>query len=153
MSKVSCVSGGKAPKVSLRMARAELLRYRIKNIKKVKKCFTNQTACARIINVLVMSRQRCGSAGIGRQARLRILWLYDRVGSSPIFRMVRPQRLAEVFVFIQQTGSYIFTSIKWTFELSQYFIYTLSFCPSKFNWYIRKVTKISLGCHCSSYEY
>ena len=28
----------------------------------------------------------CGSAGIGRQARLRILWLHDRVGSSPISR-------------------------------------------------------------------
>ena len=29
----------------------------------------------------------CGSAGIGRQARLRILCLYRRVGSSPIFRI------------------------------------------------------------------
>ena len=28
-----------------------------------------------------------GSAGIGRQARLRILCLYRRVGSSPIFRI------------------------------------------------------------------
>ena len=28
----------------------------------------------------------CGSAGIGRQARLRILWVYARVGSSPISR-------------------------------------------------------------------
>ena len=29
----------------------------------------------------------CGSAGIGRQARLRILWVYARVGSSPISRI------------------------------------------------------------------
>ena len=30
-----------------------------------------------------------GSAGIGRQARLRILWVYARVGSSPISRRCR----------------------------------------------------------------
>ena len=29
-----------------------------------------------------------GSAGIGRQARLRILCPYRRVGSSPIFRII-----------------------------------------------------------------
>ena len=32
------------------------------------------------------TRGVCGSAGIGRQARLRILWVYSRVGSSPISR-------------------------------------------------------------------
>ena len=34
----------------------------------------------------------CGSAGIGRQARLRILWVYARVGSSPISRMMQKWR-------------------------------------------------------------
>ena len=34
----------------------------------------------------VITKQR-GRAGIGRQARLRILWLQGRVGSSPIFRI------------------------------------------------------------------
>ena len=29
----------------------------------------------------------CGSVGIGRRARLRILWPLGRVGSSPIFRI------------------------------------------------------------------
>ena len=29
----------------------------------------------------------CGSVGIGRRARLRILWWSHRVGSSPIFRI------------------------------------------------------------------
>ena len=31
--------------------------------------------------------QACGSVGIGRRARLRILWQQCRVGSSPIFRI------------------------------------------------------------------
>ena len=32
----------------------------------------------------------CGSVGIGRRARLRILWWIHRVGSSPIFRIYMP---------------------------------------------------------------
>ena len=31
----------------------------------------------------------CGSVGIGRRARLRILWWLHRVGSSPIFRIFK----------------------------------------------------------------
>ena len=38
--------------------------------------------------MVLNSYMTCGSAGIGRQARLRILWLYDRVGSSPISRII-----------------------------------------------------------------
>ena len=33
------------------------------------------------------SLENKGSAGTGRQARLRILWVYARVGSSPISRI------------------------------------------------------------------
>ena len=33
----------------------------------------------------------CGSVGTGRRARLRILWWIHRVGSSPIFRIKRPE--------------------------------------------------------------
>ena len=39
-----------------------------------------------ILYLLQSVRLSCGSAGIGRQARLRILWPLGRVGSSPIFR-------------------------------------------------------------------
>ena len=42
----------------------------------------------------------CGSAGIGRQARLRILWLYDRVGSSPISRIRRQFFIREELFFL-----------------------------------------------------
>ena len=31
-----------------------------------------------------------GSVGTGRRARLRILWWVHRVGSSPIFRIIKP---------------------------------------------------------------
>ena len=44
----------------------------------------------------------CGSAGIGRQARLRILWVYARVGSSPISRILEkgilPSRVPFLFL-------------------------------------------------------
>ena len=42
---------------------------------------------------------KCGSAGIGRQARLRILCQQWRVGSSPIFRS-KGSLLAEASFFI-----------------------------------------------------
>ena len=42
----------------------------------------------------------CGSAGIGRQARLRILWLYDRVGSSPISRINGQFFIREELLFL-----------------------------------------------------
>lgn len=39
-----------------------------------------------ILHIVGIRYSTCGSAGIGRQARLRILWVYARVGSSPISR-------------------------------------------------------------------
>ena len=42
-----------------------------------------------IISLVFQRKKARGSAGIGRQARLRILWVYARVGSSPISRIQR----------------------------------------------------------------
>ena len=42
----------------------------------------------------------CGSAGIGRQARLRILWVYARVGSSPISRILEKGILPKRVLFL-----------------------------------------------------
>ena len=42
-----------------------------------------------IISLVFQIKKARGSAGIGRQARLRILWVYARVGSSPISRIQR----------------------------------------------------------------
>ena len=55
-----------------------------------------------------------GSVGIGRRARLRILWVYSRVGSSPIFRiqplgsLVNPDFLVFIglFYFKSKTSMY-----------------------------------------------
>ena len=45
-----------------------------------------------------------GSVGIGRRARLRILWVYSRVGSSPIFRTT-VSRSDDLLFFRSQSGS------------------------------------------------
>ena len=63
----------------------------IKNVcKKCKKVLTNGFSCDIITSVdetcESMTSMVSGSVGIGRRARLRILWVYSRVGSSPIFR-------------------------------------------------------------------
>ncbi|MDK2968649.1 MAG: hypothetical protein PWP53_4261, partial [Lacrimispora sp.] len=50
-------------------------------------------------------KMTCGSAGIGRQARLRILWLYDRVGSSPISRIGKQFFIREELLFLYK-GKY-----------------------------------------------
>ena len=64
----------------------ELTIYTIKKIQKIsKKHLPDFQFCA----ILLFVR---GSAGIGRQARLRILWVYARVGSSPISRTMQKWR-------------------------------------------------------------
>ena len=45
----------------------------------------------------------CGSVGTGRRARLRILWQQCRVGSSPIFRIVKKKDSNE-----KSFGSFLF---------------------------------------------
>ena len=64
---------------------------------------------------------KCGSAGIGRQARLRILCMYLRVGSSPIFRsssiLGKPykSRLPNFFVsryFVPKCSQSIFPTLQ-----------------------------------------
>ena len=51
---------------------------------------------------------KCGSAGIGRQARLRILCMYLRVGSSPIFRSnLRQVEQPAFFVFFYNINTKI----------------------------------------------
>ena len=51
----------------------------------------------------------CGSAGIGRQARLRILWVNSRVGSSPISRIYKSEFDSErkqIRIFVIPVKSY-----------------------------------------------
>ena len=54
--------------------------------------------------MVLNSYMTCGSAGIGRQARLRILWLYDRVGSSPISRINKTY-----FHFVKGMSFFVYT--------------------------------------------
>ena len=49
----------------------------------------------------------CGSAGIGRQARLRILCLYRRVGSSPISRSKKRKPWNDGVSFFIGSSNYI----------------------------------------------
>ena len=69
-----------------------------------------------------------GSAGIGRQARLRILWLYDRVGSSPISRSHLWGMLKIKHSFFSTNDSFIF--LKPLPIISVSFDNWISFTPS-----------------------
>ena len=60
---------------------------KIKVEKSLKNSWRNRIALLEYIMLLrEVKTMVSGSVGIGRRARLRILWVYSRVGSSPIFR-------------------------------------------------------------------
>ena len=70
----------------------------------VKKLLTKEDFCCNI-NESSRTSDKCGSVGIGRRARLRILWQLCRVGSSPIFRIVKKKDSNE-----KSFGSFFFRS-------------------------------------------
>ena len=79
-------------------------------------CLTN-AKLSDIINKLI-----CGDAGIGRQASLRCLCQYWRVGSSPISRTsVKDIRFSSVLYFISRQISKALSSKKATLESHEIF--------------------------------
>ena len=105
-----------------------------------------------IINKLI-----CGDAGIGRQASLRCLCQYWRVGSSPISRTsVKDIRFSSVLYFISRQISKALSSKKATLESHEIFDFVVeetcflsvkSMILRKRNLF-RRLTKASLRCLC-----
>ena len=105
-----------------------------------------------IINKLI-----CGDAGIGRQASLRCLCQYWRVGSSPISRTsVKDIRFSSVLYFISRQISKALSSKKATLESHEIFDFVVeetcflsvkSMILRKRNLF-RRLTMASLRCLC-----
>ena len=114
-------------------------------------CLTN-VKLSDIINKLI-----CGDAGIGRQASLRCLCQYWRVGSSPISRTsVKDIRFSSVLYFISRQISKALSSKKATLESHEIFDFVVeetcflsvkSMILRKRNLF-RRLTKASLRCLC-----
>ena len=112
-------------------------------------CLTN-AKLSDIINKLI-----CGDAGIGRQASLRCLCQYWRVGSSPISRTsVKDIRFSSVLYFISRQISKALSSKKATLESHEIFDFVVeetcflsvkSMILRKRNLF-RRLTKASPGC-------
>ena len=75
----------------------------------------------------------CGSVGIGRRARLRILWWLHREGSSPFFRTKEYREIDTLFVFVQFSFAEIFLISGGFVNILQRIIVILGICKATTN--------------------